>query len=870
VRAEIDEELQSHLDEALEHGRNPEDVSKAFGSALRLREESLDLKISSRIYSLRADAVFGWRQLRKNQVASGAAILSLGLAIGACTTAFRIIDAVLLRPLPISHPERLFDVVRRGVDPGGHFRLSDSEEYPLFQKLRATTAAQAEMIAVSFADRTDLTYTTDEETEKAWRQYVSGWMFSAFELKPALGRLLTASDDLVPGAHPYAVISYDYWSRRFRRDPKVIGRSLRMGNTLYEIVGVAPKGFTGTEPGTDVDLFLPTMMQPYVTRDDNAWLRVLVLIKPGVAPEQVLDRIRGPFQDEQERRAKTFNGAMSARRLRDFLHQELLLAPVAAGVSQMQKDYRTALFSLGTLVVLLLLIACANVANLTIAQAAARSREMALRVSIGAGRARLVQLVLVESGWIAVLAAISGGLFSWWCTPFIVSKINPPDNPMRLSLPADWRVSAFIVLLGTVVALLFGLAPALHASAVRPSAALKGGDDPHSRRRLMHVLISLQAAFCVVVLFVGSLFVATFKRISNQYPGFSSERLLVLDTVCQQPQSPESWNQVRHELETVPGVEAVTLSGWPLLSGVGWNGFISVNSDPPSDDLAYFLGVSSGWFGNMRIALLAGRDLRDDEAFPSVAVVNQAFARRYFPGQDPVGKWFEKTQPGPTRARTHIVGVVADARYREMREPITPTAFVPFATTNSNGAVWPVRNGAFIVRTVASDPIALASTLRKAVAHARPGFRVSNVRTQEEIVQAQTVRERLLAMLAAFFATVALLLAAIGLYGVLDYSVLQRRREIAIRMAVGAQLGEIMRRTTAQLFTMVGVGAVAGSGLGIASARYFQTLLYEVRPTDPAILAIPLFAVFGAGLLSALRPVRRAVTIEPAELLRTE
>ncbi len=262
LNRDIDEELASHLVEAVEQGRDLEEAQRAFGSTLRQREESHDIRIAAWLDSLRADAVFGWRQLQKNRVTSGAAILSLALAIGACTSAFRLVDALLLRPLPITAPERLYACITVStLSPGKPLTL-DGYEYPMFQQMRAAVKDQAELIAVSYAERTDLTYGRDQETEKAYQQYVSGWMFPSFGLRPALGRLFTEDDDRTPGAHPYAVLSYDYWTRRFGQDPKVVGRGFRMGENLYQIVGVAPEGFTGIETGTVTDIFVPTMMNP--------------------------------------------------------------------------------------------------------------------------------------------------------------------------------------------------------------------------------------------------------------------------------------------------------------------------------------------------------------------------------------------------------------------------------------------------------------------------------------------------------------------------------------------------------------------------------------------------------------------------------
>jgi len=860
---EIDEELQSHLDEAVKQGRDPVEARRAFGSPLHEREESRDVRLLPWLDSLRADAVFGWRQLMKRKATSAAAVLSLALAIGACTSAFRLIDAVLLRPLPVAHADRLYVLERLGTDLSGKPASSDAWAYPSFQLMRAAVRGQAELIAVSYAERSDLTYQTDQEMEKAELQFVSGRMFDDFGLRPAIGRLLTANDDLKPGAHPYAVLSYDYWTRRFVRDPNVVGRTMRIGDRLYQIVGVGPEHFTGTETGTVTDIFLPTMMHPGATHDDWTWMRTLAILRPGVALEPVRARLDATSRAFEEERAKGFKD-MPQQSIREIVDHPVAMVPAASGASGLQQEYRVSLIAMGVLVALVLLIACANVANLMTAQAASRAREMAMRVSIGAGRWRLVQLVLVESAWLALISAALGGLFAWWSAPFVVSRINPPDNPVRLYLPADWRVFAFGTALTAVVTLLFGLAPALRASTVNPASTLKGGADPHARRRLMHTLIAVQAAFCFLVLFMAGLFGATFDRMSHQPTGFSADRVLALDTVAQRAQAPVVWDQVADSLRSLPGVESVSLAGWPMLAGGGWNGFISVNGAPPGPVLAYFLHVSPGWVETMKLPVLEGRDLRPNETYPGSALVNQAFVRQFVPGDSPFGKLFAK---GPESFR--VVGVVADAAYKSMHEPMLPQAYVPMHTV-VNGALQPIRGATFMVRTAAANPLALASTLRREMARLRSDFRVSNIRSQAELVRAQTVRERLLAMLGLFFAGVALLLAGIGLYGVLDYSVLQRRREIGIRMAIGARAGHIARGVMASALSVVAVGAAAGLALGMASVRYIASLLYQVRPTDAAMLALPAGLILAAALAAALPAVIRAVRIDPVSALRSE
>lgn len=860
LSGEIDEELRSHIEDAIAHGRDPDEARKAFGSLLRRREEIRDIRLIVWLDSVRADLVFGWRQLAKRRATSAAAVLSLALAIGACTSAFRLIDALLLRPMPVMHADRLYAMFLRGTGPDGSFRTSESNEYPQFRLMRAAVKDDAELVAASWVDRADVTYAPDQEIEKADRQYVSGWMFSCFGLKPALGRLLTESDDLKPKAHAYAVLSYDYWAHRFGQDPKVIGRSFQMGNDLYEIIGVAPEGFTGTEPGTFTDIFLPTMMHEGVTHDDWSWIRTFIQMKPGGSTERVRERLQGIWNVVQRERAKTFTG-WPAQRLKKFLNQTVLVEPAAAGLSDMRQSYRVALAALAVIVAMVLLIACANVANLLTAQGAARAREMALRISIGAGRWRLVQLVLVESALLAVLATLLGGLFAWWSAPFIVGRINPPDNPARLDLPADWRVMGFAMALSIGVTFLFGLLPALRASAVKPAAALKGGDDPHSRRRLMHALIAVQVAFCFVVHFAAGGFVSTLDNLCNQPTGFSSERLLDLDVVANRPQPTGLWFQAADHLRALSGVESVAIAGWPLLSGNGSNGFVSVNGAPPHELLAYFLNVSPGWLDTMKIPLIDGTDFRRSDTAPGAAIVNRAFAKEYFNGEDPVGKSFD-------RGKQHfqIVGLAHDARYRNMREPITPTAYIPLRYPPPEK----LGSATFVVRTATSHPLALAPFLRQEVPRARSEFHVSNIRTQLEINNAQTVRERLLAMLALFFAGVGLLLAGIGLYGVLDYSVQQRRREFGIRIAVGAPAGDIARRVTADVLSMVLLGSVAGAGIGLLLEPYVKSLLYQVKPSDLGVLTVPSLTIIAAALLAALPAVIRAIRIDTAAMLRAE
>ena len=876
--AEMERELAAHLrlleDEMMRGGATPDEARRLarirLGGVEQVRIRHREERGLPWVESLAADVCFGWRQLRKHKVTTAAAVLSLGLAMGSCVAAFRLVDALFLRPLPIAHADRMYVLWRQVIDQTGAPHSDDHWAYPDFVRMREVAKKDADLIAVSFTQLYDLTYQTDEEMEKAYVQYVSGWMFSSFGLQPTRGRLLTEEDDRTPGAHPYAVISYDYWSRRFAQDPKVIGRTFHLGEQVFEIVGVAPKGFTGVEPGTATEIFLPTMMHPWVTRKDASWFRTLALIAPRTAMEPLrakMDAVSRGFETEQ---SKGWTG-MPPQQIAMILAAKLRMEPATAGVSELQDDYRDAMAWLGVLVCLVLLIACSNVANLMTALATSRAREMALRVAIGAGRLRLMQMVLVESAMLGLMAAGLGSVFAWWAAPMVVRLISPASHPAQLALPGDVRVFMVGLLLTLAVILLFGLAPALRTSATQPTMALKGGEEPQAKRRSMYALVAAQTAFCFFVLFLAGLFATTFHRLSSQPMGFDAQGLLLLETESPHGQIPEAWAQLGEQLRVMPGVTDVAESGWPLLSTGSWNGSISVSGAAPSMTLGYFLTVSPGWIGTMKMHLLEGRAIAATDTFPGEAVVNERFAKDFFPGQNPLGKTFEKTTGGGAQKQLcRVVGVVADTPYRYLREDILPAAFVPYREVDDKGIVGKESNETFLVRTTARDPMAMAEEMRRKVAAAGAGFRVSNVETQQELIDNQTVRERLLAMLGAFFAGVALLLAAVGLYGVLHYSVMQREREIGVRIALGATAGNIAQIVSARVSAMVLVGAAVGLMLGLASERFVASLLYGVKGTEMSMMTLPAVVLLLAAALAAAPAVMRAVRIDPAVMLRSE
>jgi putative ABC transport system permease protein len=868
---ELDEELAAHLEEAVERGRPTDDARRALGSPLHHREQSRDVKLWPRLDALTADVVFGWRQLRKRPAATAAAVLSLGLAIGATTAVFRLVDAVLVRKLPVAHPEQLSYLTVNYTDRDGRPAWDDDFDYPTFVRWRDLVGSRADLMVVGVAAPQDVAVDKGVEPERIRRQFVSGNVFGVFGLQPALGRLLTASDDVTPGGHPVVVLSYPFWSRRFGRDPSVLGRNIRIGGESYQIIGVGPKEFIGTETGEMTDVFLPSMANARAIHSAGwSWFRIWLRPRAGSSPEEIRQILQADLLAMRQESTRQMDRDTPRATIDALLRHRVSLRPAASGASELQRNYQRPLLILAALVALVLLVACVNVANLMSAQATARSREMALRVSIGAGRARLAQLILVECGILSLCGSALGAAFAEWSAPFVVSMLRIPQDPVRLALGVGWRELGFGMLLAVVVTAIFGLGPALRASRVHPSAALKGGADPHARRRSMYAMLAAQMAFCMLVQFVAGLFVTTFQRLSNRPLGFDARRLAVLDSSSQNPETPEMWQQVADALRRTPGVESVAMASWNPLSKNRWTTSVRVRGRGVEPKPPYCMDVSPGYFAAMGTPLIDGRELRADDMPPhlvgasepaaGVGIVNEAFARAYFGGRDPVGQWLDMREGKDLTAPMQIVGYVRDSVYADLREPMKPTVYIPQIKRNGT---------AFLVRT-ASEPAGMLATLRGAVGSARPGFRVRSAQAESGFLLWQTLRERLLAALSSFFAVVALVLAAVGLYGTMSYAVAGRRREIGIRMALGARAGHVVKRLAAAPLTAVCAGLAAGLGGGLAGAAAVKALLYEVKASDADMLTLPALMLLGAALIAAVPAAVRAVRIDPAQTLRSE
>ena len=842
-------------------------AARRFGSPLRAREASREIKLVSWLESLGKDLRFAVRLLWKDRTVTGAAVLSLGLAIGACAAAFSLVDALIFKPLPVRDPHRLVHLTFANFERP-ELPDRDSFNYPLFQQLRAAAGSRVDLFAASFDFRETAATSDDPGQEERLRvQYVSGAMFTTLGLGPAVGRLLAPSDDVTAGAHPVAVVSHSYWQRRFGGAPSALGRTIAFAGHTFEIVGVARPGFTGVEPGTFIDVWVPTAMftAAALTNPGWSWFRVMGRLAPGVEPADIHGPLQAAFTQSLHDRARTFPPDAPRDLLQRFLQTPLRIRPAASGPSMLRRDFERPLWILAAIIGLVLLVAGSNVTNLLLARAASRVREMSLRLSIGAGRARLVQQVLIEGGVLSLIACALALPFASVVAPAIVRMLAPADNPAFLDLGMDWRALAFLALVGLSATLLLGLAPAMKAAALSPIAVLgRAGGRTATRFGTLRPLLALQVTFSIVVLFVASLLLVSFVRLTRVDLGFTTDRLLVVSVESRarlaEDATARSGQQVLDHLRQLPGVASASASTRPLFSGYGWSGAIRLPGRAIDSMESHFLAVSDGFFDTMQIALRDGRAFtRDDSGVPGAAgvVVNEAFARRYFPGDRAVGRTFShEDRDGPIVH--HILGVVADARYRSLRDPAPATVYVPLRGL-----------GTFQVRTVAA-PQTVAPMLERSIRGLDATLRVSSVNLQSTLVDNTLLRERLLALLSAFFGSLALVLVGVGLYGVLSYAVVQRTKEIGIRAALGAGQARVVRSVLAGTAAAIGAGAAAGLGAGVYLARFVRSLLYEVAPLDPWSLALPLGALSVVALIAALVPALRAARVDPAVALRFE
>jgi predicted permease len=870
VNRDLDDELRCHAearaDDLMADGMPREaarrHASRRLGNVLRLREESRDAKVVSWLDSLVRDGRLGLRLLRKQAVVTAAVVLSLSLALGACLAAFALIDALILLPLPVHDPGRLIYLTYRSDTPG----QPDVETFndPVFVRLRDAGRDAVDLFAVSTQVVRDVTV-GGGDAERVRTQFISGDAFERFGIVPTVGRVIGRGDDEAPGASPVAVLSHAFWTRRFGGDPAVVGRALVLDGRTFQIVGVARTGFEGVEPGRPTDVWLPYAMynpRAFGNAQFN-WFRILGYVHAGVPRPRAQAILQSTFSDVRRERAGQMGSNRSPDAVARYVNAPLVVHPAANGPSPLRAQFGRALWMIGAIAGLVLLIAGSNVTNLQLARTATREREMALRLSIGADRARLIQQLLVEHALVALAACALALVFARSVAPWIVGMLASADDPIHLDLHFDWRLTAGVIALAAMTTTLSGLMPALRASRVAPVSALKSdGRSGGLRASAMRPFVAAQIAFGLVVLFLGSLFLQSFTKLAMLDPGFSRSDVLVLSLDVSRVNSVRPKVAVLDAVNRVQLVPGVRAAGAALVNVLGraLTFDVPVPGTPRHTIDTTVAPVGPGFFEAMGMTLRAGRALtREDIDADRAIVVNETFARAYFGDQPAVGRLID-LQTAEDAARPHeIVGVVADARY-DLREPAAPTIYEPLRL------LW----APTIYVRVTGNPQRLVPALRDVIRGAMPALRVTDVASQADLVSRTLVRERLLAMLSTFFALVGLALAGVGLYGVLTFSVVQRTREIGIRTALGARPMRTVWTVVADVGGAVLVGLIAGLAGGLYTSRFVEAFLFDVTPFDLSSLAWPVGVLLIVAIVAAAWPARRAARVDPVIALRAE
>jgi len=853
--------------------------------------------------SLYQDARFGMRVLRRDLAVTAAAVLSLALAIGACTAAFSLIDALVLRPLPVRDPGQLITftyprmrTLRGGPPEDDHF------SYAFLQRARALTALHADLFGMTvWGPLQSAVFDSGGAAavpEKVRAQWISGDGLDILGVRPALGRLLSAADDELDARRSAAVLSYGFWKRRFGGDRGALGRWFTINGVTFQIVGVLQENFSGVEPGVLTDLWVPLTTSAAARElliPANDRFVICGRLKPGARAGQVLQVVQAGFTSFRQEDAAslrewlsvagTGGGGTPDELTARYVHTPLSVRSAAQGhASFLRWQFERPLWILGAVAALVWLIACSNVANLLVARAAARRREMAVRSAIGARGARLTRQVLMESGLLAGAACVIGLALALWMAPAMVALMGTAGDPTYLDIHLDARVLLFLAVTGALTTLLFGLAPALRAFTANSMDALKdAGLKGSSGAGLLRPMLAAQVGFSLVVLFVAGLLLLSFHRLTSVDLGFSDRNLLLfsvdagggmvsgpragsVDGVVAGAKARAIQHDLLDRLRRFPGVQAAATSGFALMGGARApivSPPVRFAGGPPQQIRPQFLTVSPGFFATMRIPVLRGREFTRfdmETPRPTAVVVNEAFAQQFFPGQDPLGKRFERmVDDNGNFAPQEIVGIVRDTKYNNLREPTAPAVYQPA------GGV-----GAAIEVRTAANPLALAPALRLEIERLDPSLRVAGVTLQSSRISETIVQERMLAILAGFFAAVAVVLAGVGLYGVLSYSVVRRTREIGIRVALGAPAASVIRMMMADTAVTMAIGIAAGLAGGFALARLVESMLFEVKPSDFFSLALPLACLLAAAAAAALPPALRAARVDPMAALRYE
>jgi predicted permease len=828
------------------------------------------------------------RGLRRSPLFASVAILSLALGIGANTAIFTLIDQILLRQLPVSHPEQLVMLYQQGSHNGSNMG-SRMHSYPIYQDLQQKAEPLSEVLCRRLFEAS---VAIENSTERVDAEMVSGNYFTMLGVKPALGRVLNSKeDDQAYRGHPVAVISYGYWESRFSKDPNVIGRKIRINDYPMTIVGVSEAGFAGLDPSRSPQIRVPILMMAdmmpewsWVHMDDRRtrWVQVFGRLKPGYTIRSAAAPLQGLFTQ-----IRAYEMTLPAAKdwskysREQFMKGRLLVTPADLGYSPLRNDFSTALIVLMCMVGLVLLIACANVANLLIARAFARQREIALRLSLGASRGRLVRQLLVESLVLSCAGGALGLLIAFLLTRALLSFIPTGDQPLLITPHPDARILAFTLGLTFVTGIVFGLLPALRASRPDPWTTLKDtmgsiagtGGSLFLRKGL----VTLQVALSFLLLFGAGLFVRSLQNLKTTDTGVQLDNLVSFQVSpalsgYDDKRGHVFYRNLIDRLRAMPGIKSVGQATVPILSGDEWDSSMSVEGHTAKDgeDMQAFMNsLSPGYFQAMQIPLVEGRDFKDSDAsaipddVPSwrgVAIVNRRFAEHFFPGQSAVGKHIGWGGGPKTKLNIEIIGVAGDALYEGPREGVHRQVFIPFYGKSSS---------VFYLRTLASSA-GTYSQIRNEVRQLDPAIPVYGVKTIEAQLDETLLTDRLIAMLSAGFGLLATLLASIGLYGVMAFVVARRRKELGIRLALGAQPGFVIWMVMREVLGLLAVGLAIGIPAALGLGGYVASQLYGIKGHDPVIAVWTVLLLSIVSALAGLIPATRASQIDPILALRTE
>jgi predicted permease len=825
--------------------------------------------------ALLGDLRYGARLLARNPGFAFVAILSLALGIGANTTIFQLLDAVRMRTLPVQAPEQLATV---GIVhsyhccSGNHYGPQAQLTGGLWKQVRKQQQGFSDIAAWA---PTRFNLGQGGEARYANALMVGGNFFGVLGVQPMMGRIISPSDDYDGCGAQGAVLSDSFWRREYGGRPDALGGKITLDGHPFQIMGVTPPSFYGVQVGQNFDVAIALCSQPVFSTkggliDDPIawWISTIGRLKPGWTIERAsaqLDAVSpGIF-------AATVPAAYDAVLKKDYLAFHLGALPAATGTSQLRQDYDDPLCVLLALSGLVLLIACANLANLMLARASARQREMALRLTLGASRTRLIRQLLAESLLLAALGTLAGVGLAQVLSRALVAFLSTPQNRVFIELTPDWRLLSFAAGLALLTCLLFGLTPAIQASRTEPGAAMKasgrGATAGRDRFVLRRALVVSQVALSLVLLTGALLFVKTFRNLLTLDAGFRQDHILVADFDYSPLKLPAASQMAYKQallarMQAVPGVNAAAEVLMVPLGHSGWDDNIDITDGPQRQD-AIFNRVSPGYFQTMETPLKAGRDFSqtDTPKSPGVAIVNETFTRMFLGGGNPVGRVFRYTDQ-PTQTY-QIIGLVKDTKYYELREKPLPIAF--FSFTQANG---PEQESTLVIRSDA-PLLPLIASIKRAANETDPAM-VLNFTVLKTQIREGLLRERLMATLSGFFGVLATILAMVGLYGVISYMVARRRNEIGIRMALGANRGRILGMILREAGILLVIGLAAGTGIALAAGAAAQSLLYGLKPSDPLTLCASIVALSLVAILASLIPAQRAATVHPMVALREE